>query len=292
MTERLSVIVAFYNMRREAARTLFTLSPEYQRDVRRSDYRVICVDNGSRYPLDAHDVEAFGPNFEYHRIDNDSASPARAINDQVANCPSELVMVVIDGARMLTPGVLSLSLKAADAYPRPFAFTLGWHLGSELQNIAMTRGYDQQAEDLLLESIDWKQDGYQLFDISVLGGSYRGFLGGLPSESNCFVMRKSDYLSMGGYETSFESPGGGLVNLDFFKRAMQNPDLDPVQLLGEGSFHQFHGGVATNVPRAQHPFERFAEEYEILRGEPFRAVTDRKIHFLGSLTEGARRFLI
>ena len=40
-TPRLSVVVNFYNMRREAARTLHTLSCAYQRGVDPSDYEVI-----------------------------------------------------------------------------------------------------------------------------------------------------------------------------------------------------------------------------------------------------------
>jgi osmoprotectant transport system permease protein len=46
-----------------------------------------------------------------------------------------------------------------------------------------------------------------------------------------------------------------------------------VHLLGEGTFHQFHGGVATNVPAASHPFPIFHEEYVRLRGEPFAPPT-------------------
>ncbi len=35
------------------------------------------------------------------------------------------------------------------------------------------------------------------------------------------------------------------------------------------TFHQFHGGVATNVPRAEHPWARMAAEYEAIRGKPY-----------------------
>jgi endo-alpha-1,4-polygalactosaminidase (GH114 family) len=47
----ISIIVNLYNMRREAARTLFTLSQRYQRDVQTSDYEVIVVENGSIEPV-------------------------------------------------------------------------------------------------------------------------------------------------------------------------------------------------------------------------------------------------
>src|SRR4029453_5975812 len=46
-TVALSVVVVFYNMRREAARTLHSLSRSYQRDVQDLDYEVLVIDNGS-----------------------------------------------------------------------------------------------------------------------------------------------------------------------------------------------------------------------------------------------------
>ncbi len=43
----LTVVVVFYNMRREAARTLQSLSRSYQESVDDIDYEVIVVENGS-----------------------------------------------------------------------------------------------------------------------------------------------------------------------------------------------------------------------------------------------------
>ena len=48
----LSVVVVVHNMQREIVRTLYTLDPSYQRDVKRSDYEVILVDNCSDAPVD------------------------------------------------------------------------------------------------------------------------------------------------------------------------------------------------------------------------------------------------
>ncbi len=46
----------------------------------------------------------------------------------------------------------------------------------------------------------------------------------------------------------FDDRGGGLVNLALFARACKLPDSKLVVILGEESFHQIHGGTATNVP--------------------------------------------
>jgi hypothetical protein len=40
-------------------------------------------------------------------------------------------------------------------------------------------------------------------------------------------------------------------------------------LLGEGTFHQVHGGVATNALTS--PWQEFHAEYERIRGMPFAA---------------------
>ena len=45
---KLSVVIAFFNMRREAARTLYSLTTDYQRDIGIDDYEVIVLDSGSR----------------------------------------------------------------------------------------------------------------------------------------------------------------------------------------------------------------------------------------------------
>ena len=66
-------------------------------------------------------------------------------------------------------------------------------------------------------------------------------------------------------------PGGGLVNLDFYKRAVEHPDSTLVYLAGEGCFHQLHGGVTTGQRQQGYAFEELDEEYRRLRGEPFSA---------------------
>ncbi|MDG6348459.1 hypothetical protein QAA18_06830 [Luteimonas sp. 8-5] len=268
-TPRLSVVVNFHDMRREAARTLHTLSPDYQRGVDAVDYEVLAVENGSSAPLDPADVIVHGPNFHYLRIERGGPSPCAAINHAAATARGQWLMVCIDGARMLSPGLLHHALAALASHHRPFVYTLGMHLGPKPQNESMEDGYDQRVEDALLESIDWRGQGYRLFRASsVAYSSHNGFFSRL-SESNCFALRREDYRALGGLDERFDSPGGGLANLDFFNRAHALPGVEPVMLLGEATFHQFHGGVATNVPRAEHPWPRMAAEYERIRGRAF-----------------------
>jgi glycosyltransferase involved in cell wall biosynthesis len=280
---RLSIVVNFHNMRREAARTLFTLSAAYQRGVEASSYEVIAVDNGSADPLSSAEVEAFGPNFRLRSLPPGSPSPCAAINGAVAASRGEFVMVCIDGARMLSPGLLRQAMTALSIYPHVFVYTLGMHLGHKPQNELIEEGYDQRAEDRLLAGLDWRADGYGLFSISSVAYSSRtGFLSDL-SESNCFALRRGDFDALGGFDEGFRSPGGGLANLDFFNRASEAEHLRPIMLLGEATFHQFHHGVATNVPRSDHPWQAMAAEYVALRGRPFASVR-RPAEYFGWLS--------
>ncbi|MFC1600960.1 glycosyltransferase [Candidatus Sumerlaeota bacterium] len=286
----LSVIVNFHNMRREAERTLYSLSPRYQQGISREDYEVLAIDNGSSQPLDAEFVASFSDNCSYYFEDTESPSPCRAINAAARRARGEYLVVMIDGARMLSPGILSLMKLAQRMYPRCFAYTSIMHLGHRRQGANLKKGYNQRAEDKMLANIDWQGDGYRLFEVSSLGGSAVHGLLGRNDESGCFMIKRSDYLDLGGYCEEFVSPGGGLVNLDLFKLIQQREEIQPIVLLGEATFHQFHGGVITNVPRAASPWESFAQEYEQIRGKPFCPVARAPL-YVGTIGEQCRRFL-
>src|SRR5262249_33703937 len=113
----ISIVVIFHEMRREAARTLFTLTRGYQRDCALLQYEVIAVDHGSRRaPLAPEFVASFGANFRHIHIEPGSPSPARACNRAVEMSIGDIVMVMIDGARMLSPGVLRYTACAFEMF--------------------------------------------------------------------------------------------------------------------------------------------------------------------------------
>ena len=282
-------------MRREAVRTLFSLSHQYQRQVDISDYQVIVIDNGSTQALDTEFVASFGSNFEYHYYPTDSPSPAAAINFGISKAKGELVGCIVDGARMQSPRVIYYTLRACNAFDHPFVCSLAWHLGPKEQNQSMLEGYNQDEEDNLLKSIDWREDGYQLFDISTQASSSSvGFSGGLPAECSYFTMKRSALLGLGGFDERFQSPGGGLVNHDFLQRVVDQQEFDFVILLGEGSFHQFHGGVATNAVPDCHPWQIFSEEYSSIYAKPFRELVQPaadRLTYLGCMHSSASNFI-
>ena len=287
---RITVVAVFHNMRREARRTLYSLTDRYQRDVPAGEYEVLAIDSASDQPLDPSAVTGLGANFRYIRWETSSRSPCAALNHGVQCASAPLVVCLIDGARILSPGILQYTLAAASLHEHPFIYTLAMHLGSKPQYHLVEEGYNQEVEDKLIASVDWASNGYRLFDIScVAGSSGNGFFSQLH-ESNCFALTRADYLEMGGLDERFDGPGGGLVNLDFFNRAHEHERLRPVMLLGEATFHQFHGGVATNAPISRHPWNEMVKDYERIKGRPF-AFVHRRPNYVGSCPPECEPFL-
>jgi len=146
---------------------------------------------------------------------------------------------MIDGARIITPELLHFALHGAGLYERAVVFALGWYLGYDMQRWSMRSGYDQVAEDALLAQIDWPKDGYRLFEIGTPDeSSVEGWFRPV-AEANALFLRREMWTLLGGMDERFDAPGGGLVNLDTYSRAVDMPDAQRVILLGEGTFHQF-----------------------------------------------------
>lgn len=275
----LSVVVIFFNMRRESQRTLYSLSREYQKNMSNISYEVIAIDSGSTEPLDEKLVKSFGNNFRYVYFDTSVPSPCKALNYGAQVARGKWITVCVDGARILSPGILYYSTIASRIYNNPFIYTLSMHIGSKPQNYLAEENYSQQDEDILMNSVNWKQDGYSLFDISSVAlSSGNGYFSKL-NESNCITLPRSAYQQVGGFDERFKSAGGGLTNLDFFNRLNESNDMNPVMLLGEGTFHQFHGGTATNVPIKDHPWKKMEEEYNLIAGKPYYPYHRKPVYF-------------
>lgn len=283
----ISLVVISFNMARELPRTLHSLSPRYQRDIRAEDYEVIVIDNGSREPPSAQDFAGLGMNLKVLSHAEPTPSPVNAINYGLSLCSAPLVGVMIDGARLASPGLLAACRQAARLHPRPVVATLSFHLGPGLQWITMQSGYDPTWEDRLLASIDWPDDGYRLFEIAPASeNAPKGWFGPL-NETNALFMPPSLWQELGGYDPAFTDPGGGYANPDLLWRALDLPDTRQVVVLGEGTFHQYHGGIATNSGgEGQRRLKEMSRTYYRLRRKPIK-VPDGERTYFGPVSKAA-----
>lgn len=265
----ISIIVAMFNMRREAARTLYSLSAAHQQDVRADEYEVLVVENGSSSPLDKSWVEAHGTNFRYLDMGADAhPSPVRAVNQAVAHARGESIGIIMDGARMVTPGMLATAREALKMGARTVVASLAWHIGDEHQSLSSVKGYSQATEDRILADLDWKSDGYRLFRRAAWAFSNPEGHFGFLAESCATFMSRDLFDTVGGYDPSFSLPGGGYANLDFFERCCAAEGVCVMLMAGEGTFHQYHGGATTGRQASEYSISAH-DEYRQLRGRSY-----------------------
>jgi len=287
------VVVVVHNMRREAARTLQALSRAYQEDVDGITYEVIVVENGSDddQRLGTDFVAGFGPEFRYVDLGGEAApSPVGALNRGIQAGRGRAYALMIDGAHVVTPGVVRFGLAGLEAYAPAIVATQQWYVGPGQQGDAMRSGYDQAYEDRLFDQIRWPHAGYRLFEIGHFVGD-RDWLDGLW-ESNCMFVERSLLQQVGCFEERFSVAGGGYANLELYERLGSAPDVNVVTMIGEGSFHQVHGGTTTNQVDATDRRRKvfgYSQDYADLRGRAFKG-PGKPIHYVGRIaTEAARR---
>jgi glycosyltransferase involved in cell wall biosynthesis len=263
----ISIVVIAYQMGRELPRTVQSLCPPYQHGIDQSDIELIIVDNGSTEPVRLDQLPHAIERTVIINVRDADQSPAAAANLGLRAANADLIGLWIDGARLASPGILAGALAASRVDVEAPVVTFGFHLGHKPQAVAIREGYNQGVEDELLARVDWTSDGYRLFEICALGGSSRlGWFANI-TESNALFLPARLWQRLGGLDEAFRMRGGGLVNLDLFTRALEAAGTSPITLLGEGTFHQIHGGVATNAPES--PWKEFAEDYQQIKGKAY-----------------------
>lgn len=208
---------------------------------------IVVVDNGSSEPVDAAWFAGVTVPVRILRFPPGNSSPCLALNRGVAASQGAMVAVLIDGARIASPGLFRRAGEAMRLAQDVFVATMGFHLGPHAQQISLTQGYDCEVEDRLLAAIGWPENGYRLFEICARGESYRDGVLSDFRETTAFLMRKTTFERVGGFNESFRLGGGGLANFEIFDRVMTDRSVTPVVLIGEGTFHQAHSGHTTRA---------------------------------------------
>jgi len=288
---KLSVIVIVYKMKRQAMNTLYSLSAEHQTNCSQEEYEVLIMENNSTDNLDPEAIASLNGNFRYFLRDENHPTPVYAINHGIEESQAKHLCLMIDGARMVTPGLISQTINMISALPSALVCAPGYHLGKQDQKFHLSSGYDEKTETQLLDELRWKENGYALFEASCFSGANsHGFFHPLM-ESNCMTCRKSSLVAAGGAHTGFQTPGGGSVNLDIYRNQALLPESQLVILAGEGSFHQFHGGVTTaDAGDLEDVLASHREELKSIRGDYYSAALREPIIY-GEIPRAAHAFL-
>ena len=288
---KLSILVIVYRMRRQAMNTLYSLSTHYQHQVNADEFEVVVMENRSDQNLFPAEVKALGPNFHYKLRDEQKPTPVYAVNEGIDHCRGEYVCIMIDGARMVSPGLVHNTLALLSAVPDSLICAPGYHLGTNIQKFHLSSGHDEVVEQQLLDKIDWKSNGYRLFNISCFSeANMHGFFHPLM-ESNCMTCRKQAFLETGGAHEGFQTPGGGSVNLDMYRNLAMMDKNQLFILAGEGSFHQYHGGVTTSEAEdLEEVLASHREELKGIRGDYYHAALKEPVIY-GQIPIEAHPFL-
>jgi len=171
----------------------------------------------------------------------------------------------------------------------------GYHLGEQDQKFHLDTGHSEAIEISRLKALDWQANGYRLFQFATWSSSnQRGYFQPMQ-ECNCVFAAASDFEKIGRADTRFNLPGGGSINLHIYRSLGLLPHSQLFVLPGEGSFHQFHGGVTTQQHADNEArlalLKQFDQQLDALWQGEFKALT-REPMMLGAVTRWAQPFLL
>ena len=124
--------------------------------------------------------------------------------------------------------------------------TLGWHLGQTRHIDLRAVGYDEAVEDRLLDEIDWTRRRLS----PVRGEHARRLVGaravGPDRREQRPVHAEGDVARARRARRVLRVAGRRPFQSRSVPRACELPGVQLIVLLGEGTFHQIHGGIATS----------------------------------------------
>ncbi|MEM7239780.1 MAG: glycosyltransferase family 2 protein, partial [Pseudomonadota bacterium] len=235
-------VIAYYDIPQQIERTLQSCSPRYQ-GMADGEIEVIIVDNGSSDPLPGDLQERFPHVTRILRVDG-QPSPVFALNEGIRAARFEMIGLMIDGAHMLSPGVVRNARDIWRGFTNPVINVPQYILGAESQNL--TRQPDAFAQEgQALAGLGWPEDGYRLFDYAVYPGENYGRTWVEAIETNCLITTRRVLETGGAFDERYNEPGAGFANLEIFSRLIHEPENTYLTMPGEGTFHQDHRGVTT-----------------------------------------------
>ena len=140
------------------------------------------------------------------------------MNAGVAQARAEHVCVMVDGARMVSPGLIAGLL--AIFGPTPMPSRSPWAgTSAHSRRTSILQGYNQGVEDRMLEGA---MAGGWLPPVCNFqpGVVTSGRLVCADYGEQLFALKRHHFQALGGFDERFVAPGGGLVNLIFSARRL------------------------------------------------------------------------
>ena len=279
---QLSVVVVGSRMRRELPRTVASLAPDYQR-LDAQHYEIELAEQPSDAMLTAADRADFPPNLT-HTAETETVSLAVAVNRAVRRTRGSHILICVDGARILSAGILQRCRQAIRLNPRAVMAVHALHLGQRPQPAAVAAGtHSARIEDALLEDIAFPAQPQQLFAVSCWADPSRHGWFGPMREASALMVPRDLFEALGGYDEA-AALSASLASSDFYSRAIADPTRPLVVPLGEATFRQHrdgpvdeHGAFVDETGHALH--SAFAAE----AGRPFVPPSERAPLYIGNL---------
>ena len=213
----ITFVVAAYNIPEQIRRTLTSLTPHYQ-GCTAGKLEIIVIDNGSSPPINKDAFGEFGRLSRVIRVDG-HPSPVHGLNLGIKEAKFNTIAVMIDGAHVLSPGVIQNVSRIVTSFPRPVINVPQYTMGDVSQNIAdPSNAFERESIDL--DRIGWPAKGYSLFDYAIVPGENANKHHLASIESNCLITTREVWDACGGYDERFDEPGAGLANIELFERLL------------------------------------------------------------------------
>ena len=200
----LSLIIVYYDIPQQIERTLLSCSPKYQ-GANTDEIEVILVDNGSS-ERPAEDLQERYPHVTKILRTEGKPSPVFAMNAAIQEARFDTIGLMIDGAHMLSPGILQNAREIRQLFARPVINVPQYILGMVSQNFPPP-GNAYKREQARLDKIGWPEKGYKLFDFCIYPGEgkQRSFYNAI--ESSCLITTKDVIEDCGAYDERYDEPG-------------------------------------------------------------------------------------
>lgn len=283
-----SFLILCYDMAEEVKNTLSTLTPKYQNEEKQN-YEILITENPSHNNINTQILSIYNAHIRYYP-NKQNIPLTKAINDLAQYAKGDYLIVIPDGARLLSSGIIKYCKQAIKIEKKSIVAFHGFHLGLFPQQISLKENlYSKEQELSFLQDIKFPQNPHALFFNACWAGSSKSGSFFQMAESNCLMLPKKLWNKVGGYDERLDSPSGGLANLDLYSRVISEEDHKLFFVLGEGSFHQLHDGDTTN--NDTNKFSLYKEEYLKKTGKVWKFPTRDNFDYLGHISSPYLRLL-